>query len=150
MLLARRIERRRRLVHDDDVGAVDQDAREREPLLFAAGQDALPARVLVDAIDEVPEPDLLQRLADERVVHLVGGLRAGGRAAQRPERQVRLLRHEKQTAIGPDVHLALAPRPAIILPRIPRTLRPRRTGDRAATVTPLHNNGPPGVCPFGA
>src|SRR6266404_3364387 len=47
VLLARRVERRRRLVHDDDVGAMDEDAREREPLLLAAGEDALPARVLV-------------------------------------------------------------------------------------------------------
>ena len=63
VLLARRIERRGRLVHHDDVGPMDEQAREREPLLLAAGEDVLPARVLVEARDEVAEADVLERLA---------------------------------------------------------------------------------------
>jgi hypothetical protein len=72
MLLTLRIERRRRLVHDDEVRLVTEEAREAQALLLAAGQDTRPARVLVEALEEVTQADVLERLAHGRVVHLVG------------------------------------------------------------------------------
>src|SRR6185369_5671791 len=110
-LLARRIEGRRGLVHHDDVRAVEKDAGEGEALLLAAGEHPFPARVLVEAIDVVPETHVLQRLADERVVDLVRRLRVGRRAAQGAERDVWLLRHQEETLALADRDLARAPGP---------------------------------------
>src|SRR5437879_948911 len=59
MLLALRIEGRGGLVHHEDVGTVDEDPGEGEPLLLAIGQDVLPAGVLVEPSDEETEPDVL-------------------------------------------------------------------------------------------
>src|SRR5437899_6525889 len=58
MLLTLRIEGRGGLVHHEDVGTVDEDPGEGEPLLLAPGQDVLPAGVLVEPSDEVTEPDV--------------------------------------------------------------------------------------------
>ena len=61
--LALGIERRGRLVHHDDVGLVQEQPREGEALLLAAGQRAVPWHVLVvELLDEMPEADHLQRL----------------------------------------------------------------------------------------
>src|SRR5205809_195415 len=45
VFLARRIERRRSFVHDENVRALNEDARKIEALLFAAGEDFLPPRI---------------------------------------------------------------------------------------------------------
>ena len=64
LVLAFGVERRRGLVEHDDVGPMQQDAREREPLLLAAGQRLVPGGLLVEAIDQLAETDELQCLRD--------------------------------------------------------------------------------------
>ena len=61
LVLARRIERRGRLVEHDDVGLVQENAREGQPLLLAAGEDLVPGRVLLEAADEMRKADQLER-----------------------------------------------------------------------------------------
>src|SRR5215467_133801 len=69
MFLTRWIEGGGGFVHDDDVRAMDEDARKRQALLFAAGQDLLPARVFVEAVEEMAEPNFLQGFAYQCVVN---------------------------------------------------------------------------------
>ena len=49
LVLALGIERRCRLVKHDDVGLVQEDAREREALLLAARERLVPGRLFLDA-----------------------------------------------------------------------------------------------------
>ena len=53
--LADLVEGRGRLVHDGDVGRVEEEAGEGETLLLAAGENAVPVVLLVEAADEVGE-----------------------------------------------------------------------------------------------
>ena len=55
--------------------------REGEALLLAARQRLLPGAFLVDAVQQVAEPDRLQRFAHLLVLHRVGRHRIGGGAA---------------------------------------------------------------------
>ena len=61
---SRRIELRRRLVEDEDVGAHRDDARDRDPLLLATGQGE---RL---AVGEVPDAEAREHAIDP-VVHLL-------------------------------------------------------------------------------
>jgi hypothetical protein len=45
---------------------MDEQARERQTLLLAAGENASQRVVLVEPVEEVPEADVVDRLADER------------------------------------------------------------------------------------
>ena len=74
VLLARFVERRGRLVHEDPVGLVDQHAGEGHALLLAAGQDVVPALGLVEPVAQMVEADLVQHVLQ----HLVAdALRCG-------------------------------------------------------------------------
>ena len=64
LFLALRIERRRRFVHHDDVRLVQEDAGEGEALLLAARQGLVPGRLLVDALDQMAEADMLEGFGD--------------------------------------------------------------------------------------
>jgi hypothetical protein len=57
LVLAGRIERRCRLIEHDDGGPVEQDSRECQPLLLAAGQYLVPGRRFADMVDQVSEAD---------------------------------------------------------------------------------------------
>ena len=55
MSLARRVERRCRLIHDDDIRLMQQQAHEGETLTFAAGQGAIPGGLFVEMFDKIAE-----------------------------------------------------------------------------------------------
>ena len=87
------------------------EAREGEALLLAARQRLLPGAFLVQAIEQMAEPDRFERLADLLVLHRVRRHRIGGGAAQRAERHVGLLRQHQQLGVALHHDLAFAPRP---------------------------------------
>jgi hypothetical protein len=66
--LPHRIERRGRLIEDDDVGLVQEDAGEREALLLSARQRLVPGPFFVETLRQVVETDETQCLADLAVV----------------------------------------------------------------------------------
>ena len=111
LVLARRIERRSCLVQHDDVRTAQQDARKREPLLLAAGQDPVPGCLLIDAIDQVVEAHQAQRARDLRRVLGLGGLGIGGGPTQRANRDIRALRQQQHVGSLCHLHAAFAPRP---------------------------------------
>src|SRR5664279_1713921 len=78
MFLARRIERRRRLVHDDDIRLMQQQADESETLTFAAGQSAVPGSLFVEMFDQVAETYRLHQLACHAVRRIGRRQRIGG------------------------------------------------------------------------
>ena len=111
LVLALFVERGGRLVQHDDVGVVQQQPREGQPLLFAAGQRLVPRRVFLDLLLEVIEADLVQGLADLLERPVLGGAGIGDRAAQRAGRDVGLLRQHEEPAVGMEIDAAAAPRP---------------------------------------
>ena len=105
------VERAGRLVEEQPVGFLQQRARNRQPLLLAAGQLVAPLGGRVEL--------LAQRGKSHRVDHLVdlrmreGFFRPGisQRAAQRAERQVRPLRQHQHVRPLGDADRAVAERP---------------------------------------
>ena len=79
LVLALLVERRGRLVEHDDVGVVQQQPREGEALLLAAGQGLVPRRLFLDLVLEMIEADLVQGLADLLDVPVLGGAGIGDR-----------------------------------------------------------------------
>src|SRR5262249_41856517 len=73
ILLACRVERGGGFVHHDQVWLVDEEPREGEALLFAAGEHLLPRPLLVEAILVMTEPDQFERV--EQIVLLHGASR---------------------------------------------------------------------------
>src|SRR5262245_3095846 len=69
-ILAARVEGCSGLVEHDDIWAMQEEPRERQPLLLPAGQDLIPRPFLVEAPDEMAELDFLQALRSLR--HLSG------------------------------------------------------------------------------
>jgi hypothetical protein len=53
--LAEFVERRGRLVHDDKVGWIDENARKGDALLFAARKNAAPVLLIVELPDQMGE-----------------------------------------------------------------------------------------------
>ena len=119
-----RVERRARLVHQDDVGLGGDGAGDAEPLLLTAGEAV--RRLLELVLDLVPQRGAAQRLLDQ-VVHVVdlhaGDPRAvGDVVVDRLRERVRLLEdhadvgahRDRVDALRVDVlavvgHLALDP-----------------------------------------
>jgi hypothetical protein len=66
-LLTGRIERRRRLVHDDDIRMMQHQAHESETLTFAAGQSAVPGSLFVEMLDQIAEAYGRHQFADRPV-----------------------------------------------------------------------------------
>ena len=64
--LAELVERRRRLIHDEDVGRMDQHASKGKTLLFAAGQERAPLVCFVEARNE-----MFKAAAHENVPHFL-------------------------------------------------------------------------------
>ena len=116
LFLALGIERRGGLVQHDQVGLVDDQPREGEALLLAARQRLLPGAFLVEAVQQMAEPDRFQRFAHRLVLHRVGGHRIGGGAAQR----CRAAHRTFAAASGASSRAASRP-----------GLRPRATGRRS-------------------
>src|SRR5258707_959121 len=109
-LLAGFVERRRRLVHEDPVRLVDQHPGKGHALLLAARQDVVPTLGLVETVAQMIEADIMQHVLQ----HIVGdalrnlGIKHG--IAQRADREIGLLRHEGDGALG-QMNGAPAPRP---------------------------------------
>ena len=65
LVLAFRVKCRSRFVKHDDFWIVQEQSREREPLLFAARQRLVPGRFLIlDFVFQVRQPDLVERFLD--------------------------------------------------------------------------------------
>ncbi len=67
-----RIERARRLVDDQQGRALQQDTRQRDPLLLAGRQFVLPHAQLVHMVDMRVQTDLFEQRRDGRIVMLLG------------------------------------------------------------------------------
>src|SRR5256885_3081109 len=90
---------------------MDQETRKREPLLLATRQRLLPRLLVIDAILEMAKPNLLQRVANIVVGHLVGFHRIAHRALERTQRYIGALGQHENARIALHHHLALAPGP---------------------------------------
>jgi len=62
LILARRIERRCRLIENNDVRPMKQDTSECELLLFAGRQYLVARRVLFNAVDQMAKANKFKRL----------------------------------------------------------------------------------------
>src|SRR5687767_12217218 len=88
------IERRRRLIHDENVGWVDQDAGKGEALLFAAGQERTPLVRFVDARNKMFKAAAHEDVLNFLLGYLLLGVGIEQRGAQGTKRKIRTLRHE--------------------------------------------------------
>ena len=72
--LAELVQRRRRLVHDEDVRWMDQHASESKALLFAPGQERTPLFCFVDAVNEMFKAAAREDIPDLLVCDLLLGV----------------------------------------------------------------------------
>src|SRR3984893_15253291 len=111
LLLAVLVEGRRGFVHNHDVRLVDQEACESHALLLAARESLVPGPHLADTILELVEADGGEHLLDLVVAHFLGRLGVDYGAAQRADRNVGLLRHQRHVGVLAERNFALAPWP---------------------------------------
>jgi hypothetical protein len=111
LVLALGVERRCRFIEHDNVGIVQKQPREGEPLFFASRQRLVPRRVFLDFVLEMAEADLVERFADLLQAPIFGGARIGHGAAQPARRHIRFLRQHEQPPVGMKIDAAATPRP---------------------------------------
>src|SRR5687767_4915027 len=109
--LAELVKRRRRLVHDEDIGWMDQHARKGQALLFAAGEDQTPLIGFVDARNEMLEAAAHEAVLYFLVWDLLLGVGIEQRGAQSAKRKIRALRHEGDVSAFGSQDFAASPRP---------------------------------------
>lgn len=95
--LTTRVKRGRRLVEYQDVGPMDQHAREGEPLPLAFRQSGGPGQVGIEPRQEAPEPDRFERVGDPVGPDAFRRQRIGDRTKQRSRRYIGTLRNELPT-----------------------------------------------------
>jgi len=81
--LTAHVKRGRRLVEHEDVGPMDQHAREGEPLLLAFRQSGRPGVVGIQPREKTPEPNRFERVGDAASLDAFRCQRLGDRTAQR-------------------------------------------------------------------
>ena len=112
LVLAFRVKCRSRFVKHDDFWIVQEQSREREPLLFAARQRLVPGRFLIlDFVFQVRQPDLVERFLDLFGGPVIGRPGVCGRSSQGTGRHVRPLRKHEQPSVGMDVDTTTSPWP---------------------------------------
>lgn len=89
-----------RLVHDQDVGRVDEHSCERKPLLLTARQQRAPLLRLVQSGDEMFKAAAHQCLVDFRLADVQIVVRIEQRRAKSAKWKLWPLRHERYG--GPD------------------------------------------------
>ncbi len=110
VLLTGFVKRRGRLVHEDPVGLVDQHPGKGDALLLATGEDVVPPLGLIQSVAEMVEAHLVQHVFQGIIGDAFRRHRVVHHLAQRSQREVGLLRHERDVA-GRKVDGAAAPGP---------------------------------------
>ena len=88
------VERGGCLIEEQIIRRLQQRARDREPLLFALRQHAIPMRLLVEARDELRQADRGERLRNTGIIERAAGCGIGDGVRKRRERKIGALRHQ--------------------------------------------------------
>src|SRR5258706_16065840 len=91
------MERRCRLVEEQPIRALQKSAGEREALLLARREAAIPIVVLVKPVGIFTKPAGGKRLGNLRIAELAGRLGEGDGVTQAADWDIGALRQEKQT-----------------------------------------------------
>jgi hypothetical protein len=94
LVLAGGIERRCRFIEHDNVGPMEEDSREGQPLLLATGQYLVPRRLFIETGNQVAEADKFQCPCDLTGILVLSGQRIGHSPSQCADWNVSTLRHQ--------------------------------------------------------
>ncbi len=111
------VESAERVVQHDPAGAMQQEAREGQALLFLEGQILVPPLLTIECSQQMMQPDPLERGGDGGAVEAPGRRGIARPSAQAAKGQLRPRRHEHRGVARGQVDDASAPRPQAAMAR---------------------------------